>query len=377
VSERESPSVNSSKRFMAVTALVVAAAGGAALFLAQCTRTRPMDAREADRLAGATLYRTYCGLCHGDQGEGYTADDANALNNQDFLVSVSDEFLRINIADGHPGTAMAAYAREAGGPLEAVDIDLLVAFIRGWQTEPNVELSAEPIEGDIANGRSVFARECASCHGTNGRGDSALSLDNGVFLRSASDAQIEYAIRVGRRGTPMPAFAGELQDATIRDLTALIRSWEADADDTVPDAASEIGEGPAIINPDGDAPQFSALREGRYVPSEEVGRAIEAGKRLVILDARPPSDYVRFHIVGAIPSPYYGVAEVIDRIPNDGTWVIAYCACPHAASGRVMDYLREHGFENTAVLDEGVLHWREEGFPVVEGPAPGILADAE
>lgn len=362
---------------MAVTALVVAAAGGAALFLAQCTRTRPNDPREADRIAGATLYRTYCGLCHGDQGEGYSADDANALNNQDFLVSVNDEFLRINIADGHPGTAMAAYASEAGGPLGAADIDLLVSFIRAWQTEPNVELSADTVAGDVANGRTVFARECASCHGTNGRGDSALSLNNGVFLRSASDAQIEYAIRIGRRGTPMPAFAGELQDGTIRDLTALIRSWEADADDTVPDAASEIGEGPAIINPDGDAPEFSELREGRYVPSEEVSRAIEAGKRLVILDARPPSDYVRFHVVGAIPSPYYGVEEAMNRIPNDGTWVIAYCACPHAASGRVMDYLREHGFENTAVLDEGVLHWRDEGFPVIEGVSPGVLADAE
>lgn len=367
----------SSKRFMLITALVVAAAGGAALFLAQCTRTRPNDPREADRVAGATLYRTYCGLCHGDEGEGYSADDANALNNQDFLASVSDEFLRINIADGHPGTAMAAYAHEAGGPLVAADIDLLVAFIRAWQTEPNVELSADPVEGDIANGRTVFAQECASCHGTNGRGDSALSLNNGVFLRSASDAQIEYAIRVGRRGTPMPAFAGELQDDTIRDLTALIRSWEADADDTVPDAASEIGEGPAVINPEGDPAEFSELREGRYVPSEEVARALESGKRLVILDARPPSDYVRFHVVGAIPSPYYGVEEAMERIPNDGTWVIAYCACPHAASGRVMDYLREHGFENTAVLDEGVLHWHEEGFPVAEGPAPGVLADAE
>lgn len=362
---------------MLVTALVVAAAGGAALFLAQCTRTRPNDPREADRVAGATLYRTYCGLCHGDQGEGYAADDANALNNQDFLVSVSDEFLRINIADGHPGTAMAAYAQEAGGPLVSEDIDLLVAFIRAWQTEPSVELSDEPVEGDIDNGRAVFARECASCHGANGRGDSALSLDNGVFLRSASDAQIEYAIRVGRRGTPMPAFAGELQEDTIDDLTALIRSWGSETNDTVPAAASEIGEGPAVINPDGGPPQFSALREGRYVPSEEVSRAIEAGKRLVILDARPPSDYVRFHIVGAIPSPYYSVAEVMERIPNDGTWVIAYCACPHAASGRVMDYLRENGFENTAVLDEGVLHWHDEGFPVVEGPAPGELADAE
>jgi rhodanese-related sulfurtransferase len=42
-----------------------------------------------------------------------------------------------------------------------------------------------------------------------------------------------------------------------------------------------------------------------------------------------------------------------------------------------MDHLRENGFEHTAVIDEGVRHWHDEGYPVVEGPNPGTLADAE
>jgi len=43
-------------------------------------------------------------LCHGARGEGYVADKAPALGNQDFLVSVNDEFLRRAIANGRPGT---------------------------------------------------------------------------------------------------------------------------------------------------------------------------------------------------------------------------------------------------------------------------------
>ena len=62
--------------------------------------------------------------------------------------------------------------------------------------------------------------------------------------------------------------------------------------------------------------------------------------------------------------------HLVARLPRDGTFIVAYCGCPHAASGRVVDALRERGFENTAVLDEGVLVWRDLGYPV-EGESVG------
>jgi len=52
--------------------------------------------------------------------------------------------------------------------------------------------------------------------------------------------------------------------------------------------------------------------------------------------------------VGAISVPYYALGG-LDRIPNDGTWVVAYCACPHHASGEVVTELRKHGYPHTAV----------------------------
>lgn len=355
----------------------IALVGGVALSLAHCTRSRPVDGREGDLVAGAQHYRTYCGLCHGDEGEGYAADNANALANQDFLVSVTDEFLTVNIAEGHPGTPMAPYAQRRGGPLTDEQVAQLVAFIRSWQEEPDAELRPVSEDASADEGREVYAQRCAECHGDAGEGVNAVSLNNPQFLASASDAQIRYAIAHGRRGTPMPAFEGDLADETIDNLTALIRSWQREVAPRETEAPTVGEEMPIVVNPDGEPPQFSELREGRYVPSAEVEQALREGRRMVLLDARAASDYVRYHIPGAIPSPYYGIESVVPRLPRDGTWILAYCACPHAASGRVMDHLRENGFEHTAVIDEGVRHWHDEGYPVVEGPNPGTLADAE
>jgi len=368
-------------RVVLATVATVVVVGGGASMLAHCSRGGPgvSDGSDGEYAEARQLYRTYCGLCHGDEGEGYAADDANALANQDFLVSVDNEFLEVAIAEGRPGTAMAAYHESRGGPLDDSEIDALIQLMRSWQEEDMVAVDDVVVNGDPQRGAEVFARECASCHGDQGQGVSAISLNHPVFLRTASDGQIRYAIAKGRRGTPMPAFEGELSEQSIDDLVALIRSWEPEENEAEEAARPSVAatEGPVVIHPDGAAPDFPPLREGRYVPSQAVADALADGRRMVILDARAASDYARFHLPGAIPSPYYEVETVMERLPNDGTWVIAYCACPHAASGRVMDFLRDNDFENTAVLDEGVLHWRDEGFPVVVGDEPGTLADAE
>jgi cytochrome c oxidase cbb3-type subunit 3/ubiquinol-cytochrome c reductase cytochrome c subunit len=123
---------------------------------------------------------------------------------------------------------------------------------------------------------------------------------------------------------------------------------------------------PLVINPKGKAPDFT-LRDDRFVSAEQVKRALEAKRRLVIIDARSPSDWIQFHVPGAVPVPYYDTAK-LERIPNDGTWVIAYCACPHHASGEVVDALRRRNYPHTAVLDEGILFWRKAGYPI-EGEA--------
>ena len=88
----------------------------------------------------------------------------------------------------------------------------------------------------------------------------------------------------------------------------------------------------------------------------------------MFLYTRPGSAWQRIHIPGAVPMPYHrDKSRIAENLPNDGTWIVAYCACPHAASDSVINHLRSLGYENTAVIDEGILKWIEMGLPVVAG----------
>ncbi len=57
------------------------------------------------------------------------------------------------------------------------------------------------------------------------------------------------------------------------------------------------------------------------------------------------------------------------RLWRHGTWIVAYCECPRAAADSVVKRLREAGFENTAVLYEGIQGWVSLGYPVFAGDA--------
>ena len=311
---------------------------------------------------GGELFARYCALCHGQSGEGYVADNANALNNPELLATATDSFLRVAVARGRVGTPMSAWSNTYGGPLSSSDIESLVKLMRSWQSTPSVRLPNLRIRGDIAKGSALYAKHCAACHGPQGAGQTAPTLNNPIFHGTVNDAFIRYAIEHGRSGTPMPRFSETLGAQDLDNVTAFVRSLRTDGHRK---AAAVLPDVPLVINPKGPAPKFE-LREDFYVPAAQVKAALDAKARLVIADARAPSDYLEAHIPGAISLPFYAVAEYAEKLPKDGTWIIAYCACPHAASGRVARALRDRGFEHTAVLDEGIRVWTETGYPVTK-----------
>lgn len=317
---------------------------------------------------GGELYARYCALCHGDEGQGYAADNATRLRGEAFLRTATDEFLEMAIARGRLDTAMAAYRDELGGPLDEGQIEAIVAFIRTWQVGEPIPVADVVVDGDATRAEPIYAEHCAGCHGALGEGASAQSLSAFSFLSTASDGFLRYAIVHGREQTPMPAFGERLEEQQIDDLVALLRRWEEEPDQ-VPQhmRPPSLADVTIIRHPDGPRPSFS-LREERFVSSAQVRDAVNARSRLIILDARPTSDWLRRRLPGAVPVPYYAIDPIVERLPRDGTWIVAYCGCPHAASGTVVDRLREVGFRNTAVLDEGVHHWIEEGYPTESGP---------
>ncbi len=316
-----------------------------------------------------TLYQQYCALCHGKDREGYAADNAPSLRSKSLLASSKGtNFLRYAIQYGRGESAMAGYYEHLGGPLGFLEIDLLIKWLEeeAGVTEP-VELSREPVVGDIELGKSVYQNYCTECHGQEGEGINAPALANPMLLATATDEFLRYAIREGRDGTSMIAYKNILSEEEIDGVTAFLRSrasgWNAPkADSTVVPKPEEY-----ILNPSGSYPNFE-LREGRYVSAEQLNQAIQDSSRLVILDARSKVAWRQTHIPGAIPVPYYeDPAEFTKYIPKENTFIVAYCACPHAASGRVINKLRNLGYENTAIMDEGILVWAQHGYPVNHG----------
>jgi cytochrome c oxidase cbb3-type subunit III len=81
---------------------------------------------------------------------------------------------------------------------------------------------------EVLNFRTLYADNCAGCHGADGRGGAAIALANPVYLAIADDSAIRKAIANGVPGTAMPGFAesagGLLTDAQIDVLNKDIRS---------------------------------------------------------------------------------------------------------------------------------------------------------
>lgn len=320
-------------------------------------------AAQARLRRGHDAYERYCAICHGQRGQGYAADHANALANVNFLAVATDTFLFRSIRNGRPGTTMSPWGRIHGGPLTDATVRDIVAYIRTFQRRASVRFSTARVTGDLTRGRALWETRCASCHASRGEGtEHVTSVSHPHFLGEVTDGYLKFTIANGRPGTAMQAFS-TLSAQELDDLVVHIRSLEHFPG---PPPPPEYEPPPSlarlVINPTGAAPQFT-LREGRYVPSADVAQALAEHRRMVILDTRATSDWSVNHVAGALPFPFYDIEEMAHRLPRDGTWILAYCACPHAASGHVVDELRTRGFEHTAVIDEGITYWTAHGYP--------------
>src|SRR5262249_51896639 len=78
--------------------------------------------------------------------------------------------------------------------------------------------------GDVTDFDTLYAENCAGCHGAHGRGGAAIALANPVYLAIVSEQSLRSTIADGVRGTSMPAFAqragGMLTDKQIDALVS-------------------------------------------------------------------------------------------------------------------------------------------------------------
>jgi mono/diheme cytochrome c family protein len=118
--------------------------------------------------------------------------------------------------------------------------------------------SAVVAPNQVLDFNTLYAQNCAGCHGTNGKGGASIALDDPIFLAIADDAVIHHVTSEGVPGTQMPGFAktagGMLTDQQIDLIVHGIRSWEK----------------PEMLLRDGSVPSYIAEAAGDARRGESV-----------------------------------------------------------------------------------------------------------
>jgi len=225
----------------------------------------------------AVLYGRNCAGCHGKDG---ATGPAPPLNDDLFRASISEEELRDVIAGGRyvtkqQKTLMPGFAKNSGGMLTPVQIEVLVHEIKGIRyklvekshgDEPTYKVKKDrdgqrPLWGDPGPkpkdapdysvkkskaGRTsqeyerirttIFKDACASCHGKTGEGGDSGALNDPAFLALISDQALRRIVITGRpdlagQGEYMPGYSKErgrdrpLTGQEVDDLVELLAHW--------------------------------------------------------------------------------------------------------------------------------------------------------
>ena len=229
---------------------------------------------------------------------------------------------------------MAAYGKQLGGPLDDAAIERLVAFIRARQGT----------RGDAAPPRSrrrcdgaasaTVRHECAEAATAIARRAARhVHLANVAFLAQASDPFLRYAIVNGRPGHAdgrvRRQALGRSRSPTSSRTSARSRTPRNRPVGQLP---PPTGKEPLVINPKGKEPELEACARTAFVPVDEVKKAYDEKRKMIIIDARPAVglDARPHHRRGLDPVSRHEAAR---RDPEGRRGSIAYCACPHHLSG--------------------------------------------
>jgi cytochrome c oxidase cbb3-type subunit 3 len=176
------------------------------------------------RAQGRSAFAENCAPCHGaggGGGRGYpnlNDDDWIWGGTLDEIAQTIRHGVRSADAETRQGAAMPAFGRD--GVLKRADIDTVAEYARS--------LAGLPVDAktDLAAGKKIFADNCAVCHGEAGKGKRELgapNLSDAIWLYGSDHAAIVNGVWNGRGGV-MPAWAGRLDDVTIKALAVYVHS---------------------------------------------------------------------------------------------------------------------------------------------------------
>jgi len=131
-------------------------------------------------------------------------------------------------------------------------------------------------------------------------------------------------------------------------LAALLLAWIL----TLVPATLQAGHGREEIN---------------YIGPDRVKGLLEGGEKILFVDIRPAKEYQEKRVAGARSIPIAEMGKRLSEIPKAGR-VIIYCNCkPGGEDGDAFFLLRDNGYRNVAVMEEGFSGWLKRKFPIETG----------
>ncbi len=167
----------------------------------------------ASKIDAKALYDANCVRCHGSDGDKIAGVKHSS---KEFWYSRGEEAITKAIANGKGG--MPPFAKSQGGTMSDIQIRAIVEFLKSFRKEEAA--SAGPI-----NGKDIYAKNCAMCHGDKGSNVPNANLSSKDFVASKGDENLAKGIAQGTG--PMPGFGkikgGALSDDQIKALVDYIK----------------------------------------------------------------------------------------------------------------------------------------------------------
>lgn len=98
------------------------------------------------------------------------------------------------------------------------------------------------------------------------------------------------------------------------------------------------------------------------ITPEYARRLLAAGDALIFIDLRPGAQHAE-RLPGARSVPLPELPRRYEEIPRTGR-VVLYCACPAEELQAAYRFLRDRGYRNVSILEEGFAGWVRRGYPL-------------
>ena len=221
------------------------------------------------------------------------------------MYNMAEKFAKLGRGGASPYVDPAGYTAE----LDIVESVFKSVLAQQQGTASNVVSGFSRTEAaDIEGGRQLFNGMCVECHGVNGTGADAPSLNRARLVHAPTDAALIKILEVGIPNTNMPRIR-RFTDTETRQLVAYIRSLGRVAEARLPgdpkkgaDIYKGLGcAGCHIINGAGgnlgpDLSDIGFLRGGAYLKQAVVdpSAALPKGTQLI---SRGYAEYLPLRIV--------------------------------------------------------------------------------